>query len=239
MDAIPFCWCWSAAADDDDGVDYYYKQKHTCAFNRFSYLLTNKRSIGDWAASVGRRRMRWRTVNQNRGRRYCALGTKPPLHTWSYLTKEAILCVRGSSQTQYRNTWSGGVDSRRRKRKTGLRWDLNRSSFDRVVKFWGNLLGGKINGFLIRWWFYLFNGDISDCTNNPIRELLMRDGDTDRLIAIGSGFWFHILNVYYNNSFITHTHCNSLHCTLQSCCNCLTVVFYTILLSRSNTSGSR
>lgn len=39
----PFCVGWLSCVDG--GVDYYYKQKHTCAFNRFSYLLTNKRLI--------------------------------------------------------------------------------------------------------------------------------------------------------------------------------------------------
>lgn len=42
------------SADVVGGVDYYYKQKHTCAFNRFSYLLTNKRLIGakPWSCVV-------------------------------------------------------------------------------------------------------------------------------------------------------------------------------------------
>lgn len=40
------CCSYSSAELRVDGVDYYYKQKHTCAFNRFSYLLTNKRLIG-------------------------------------------------------------------------------------------------------------------------------------------------------------------------------------------------
>lgn len=44
--SLPLLFLYSSAEMRVDGVDYYYKQKHTCAFNRFSYLLTNKRLIG-------------------------------------------------------------------------------------------------------------------------------------------------------------------------------------------------